>query len=88
MQATLDNKVDAYKVMFDKIDWYQDIITILENYLDKQTAQSRDIRVKIANTRGEFDYEAGLYRGMENAYSDVRVVLADMLDGVLVDLGV
>lgn len=88
MQATLDKQTDAYKVMFDKLDWYHDIITILENYLDKQTVQSRDIRAKIANSRGEYDYEAGLYRGMENAYSDVRVVLGDMLDGVLVDLGV
>lgn len=85
MQTLIDSKT-AYSVMFDQLDWYKDIITMLENYLDKQITTSRDNRHFVERKRGEFDYHAGLYNGMQQAYADVRVVLRDLLAGELVDL--
>ena len=85
MQKLTDNQ-SAYSVMFDQLDWYKDIITMLENYLDKQVVTSRDNRHFVERNHGEFDYHAGLYNGMQQAYADVRVVLRDLLTGELVDL--
>lgn len=85
-QAKLDEAKDAYSVMFDKVDWYRDIITMFENYLDRQTTLAYANYDRVSKRRGEFDYETGLHRGMQNAYADARVVLRDLLRGELLDL--
>lgn len=85
MQVRLDEQTDAYKVMFDKLDWYEDMIAAFEQYIDSQIEQSRNNRHNAEKMQGQYSYEAALHCGMGNAYSDARVVLHDLLNGSLID---
>ena len=78
---------EAYKAMFDKVDFYKDVITALESYLDSQIQQCRNDVDRNARQFGTFHFETAGVNGMLNAYADVRVILRDLVSGTEIDWG-
>lgn len=77
---------EAIRVMFEKLDFYDGVITALQTYLSHQVEACQVKVNEITCKHGKYNYETGFMQGYVNAYSDCFSVLRDLIAGCDLDI--
>lgn len=77
---------ESVRVMFDKLDFYDNVLCSLRTYLTHQV-EACQVQVNASTCKnGKYHYETGFMQGYVNAYSDCFSVLRDLIAGCELDL--